>query len=189
MRNTLQHARHAVPVRRPMSRPLDYSNIRDRHVGARRLNKLANFLETVDGEKNWAYKDWCRVRNGAGVSVEDIAAAGRPICGTQACAMGWATAIPAFRDKTKGPGLRLVMGRFFSYISDRWTTKDTVETDPDSGRRINASLAAAMRTFALNSKEAVYIFGGKVTHLHEGEECKRLVIAAIRAQAQEMAAE
>lgn len=58
-----------------------------RHVGNRRLLKLAAYLATIPGRRfdywKWVGQDW----------------KGKPdlSCGTRACALGWATTMPEFR--------------------------------------------------------------------------------------------
>lgn len=73
-------------------------------MNKRRLLKLAEFLETANipikfdmaaGELGYA----------------ESAKAGRPECGTAACALGWATAIPSFRRA----GLRFDMDGYTSW--------------------------------------------------------------------------
>lgn len=91
-------------------------------TGKRRLLKLADFLETADlpGEFNLETmaQDW---------------RAGQPQCGTQACALGWATTIPSFRKAglslnrigglrlkgSRGHGWGAVAARFFWHLPRR----------------------------------------------------------------------
>jgi len=56
-------------------------------TGKRRLLKLADFLETAELPGKFNLQ-----------TLSDEQKGGRPACGTQACALGWATTIPAFRD-------------------------------------------------------------------------------------------
>lgn len=71
-------------------------------VGNRRLLKLADFLRTIPSERFY-YGAW---------SVSDVGpeewkkGEKKLTCGTAACALGWATAIPTF----KRAGLKLVPG-------------------------------------------------------------------------------
>lgn len=63
-------------------------------VYAKRLLKLADFLEALDPE-DFDYSTWCNARW-----------TGEPSCGTTACALGWATAMPCFRRL----GARMISG-------------------------------------------------------------------------------
>lgn len=55
-----------------------------KRTGSKRLLKLADFLETEVNPLRFDMGDW-----GAGNEK------GKPACGTSACALGWASAIPA----------------------------------------------------------------------------------------------
>lgn len=110
-------------------------------VGNRRLLKLAKFLEKLPEERFfyglWVGDDW----------------AGKPdlSCGTTACAMGWATAIPEFRE------LGLRMRRFKTdtggFVALRGARFDEYEDD-----FFDLTAAAAERVFGLDYDETNCLF-------------------------------
>lgn len=71
-------------------------------TGSRRLLKLAEFLETKVPRKQFSMHKWVSHHGESGIPLnEDVGD-----CGTAACAMGWATAIPSFQRA----GLHLARG-------------------------------------------------------------------------------
>lgn len=105
-----------------------------RRVGMRRLLKLATFLEKLPRRRfdygSWAGTDW--------KGSSDLS------CGTTACALGWATTIPAFRRL----GLKLV-----------WADDGPDEYPyPRPVCHQHYSEEAATKVFNLNSEEARFLF-------------------------------
>lgn len=104
------------------------------YIYKRRLLKLADFLDQLPEERfyyaRWVGSDW---EGKANLS-----------CGTTACALGWATTIPAFRRL----GLRL--------IKDPWS--GTIVTMKYYDYINNASADAANVIFGLSRVEFEYLF-------------------------------
>lgn len=100
-------------------------------VGNRRLLKLADFLEKLPKERfnfsSWVGDDW--------EGAKDLS------CGTTACALGWATAMPEFHRL----GLKL--------DSEGW---------PRYNREVGAD--AAKSIFAIDSEEAEFLFTPRKRH-------------------------
>ena len=100
--------------------------------GNERLLELAEFLEALPPKRfdynEWAGTDW--------KGAQDLS------CGTTACALGWATAIPKFRK------LGLVLMRYTVEGLPFPLDKVTDETGTDAAKRI----------FALTRQEAEYLF-------------------------------
>lgn len=107
-------------------------------TGDKRLLVLAAFLRTLKRERfnysEWVGSDW--------QGASDLS------CGTQACALGWATTIPAFRRL----GLRLYryegigVGQVGLFETGR---SKAYESDP---------FGAAEQVFGLSTGEALYVF-------------------------------
>lgn len=116
----------------------------------RRLLKLAAFLRTIPRRRfnynRWVGDDW----------------AGKPdlSCGTEACALGWAATIPAFRKL----GLRLDMEQLTFYRQGR-VVLGTIR----KGRRVIEGTEAAERVFGLTHQEATYLFVPYTTLENQGE--------------------
>lgn len=98
-------------------------------TGKRRLLKLADFLENMPRNKAFDMS----------VIASNIDA-GQPACGSSACAIGWATAIPSFRRA----GLRL---------NQRGRVRH------GNKRCGGAYTAAAKSFFSLDFGEATHLFG------------------------------
>lgn len=103
-------------------------------VGNRRLLKLAAFLEALP-KHLFNYCWFCNSWNVTNLSPEKATA-----CGTTACALGWATAIPSFRKL----GLKLLRG-------------SVVITPPDSDYQ-KAGAVAAAHVFHMPNDEACDMF-------------------------------
>ncbi len=80
-------------------------------TGKRRLLKLADFLAKLPRSSAKAFDM---------STLSEVPKDGRPACGTSACALGWATAVPSFRKAglhlTRGGGVRLKGTRTKWYI-------------------------------------------------------------------------
>lgn len=113
---------------------------------ARRLLVLAEFLEKLPPERfnfsTWVGDDW---KGAADLS-----------CGTVACALGWATAIPEFA----AAGLHLE-----TVILDKGTEDETRETWPVCGEE--ESETAACAPFLLTWEEADFLFHSHVRDPHD----------------------
>jgi hypothetical protein len=113
-------------------------------TSARRLLKLADFLETQVPEDKFNFHEWV-----------DYDWQGKPdlSCGTSACALGWATTIPEFRKL----GLRLVRSRvtnaYVNFKSNHPLFFDDHAVDPHG-----TSFYAAQRLFGLTNEEAEVLF-------------------------------
>ena len=100
-------------------------------VGNRRLLKLADLLDALPDER-FQFHHW----------VDEDTYKGKPdlSCGTTACALGWATTIPAFRKlglrlRSNGPGVSpspCMVGDAIGYSRNRYgTTVDHVDRAAD----------------------------------------------------------
>lgn len=107
-------------------------------VGSNRLLRLAAFLRTVP-RKQFDYCVWGESQTGEKVKAEIG-------CGTKACALGWATAIPTFRKI----GLKLVESTYEPNIG-------YVELHTKDGRILDDFDAASV-LFGINTDEAVALF-------------------------------
>lgn len=116
-------------------------------VHARRLLKLADFLETVPPERlnmsSWVGRDW---QGDQGLS-----------CGTTACALGWAATMPEFRRL----GLRLRAapaddGGYGGHTSERWYY---VGLERDRASVESRPKRAAMKIFGLDEDAFWRLFG------------------------------
>ena len=115
-----------------------------------RLLKLADFLDTVPPEK-FDFDVWCnggRGEVGGRVEVPDL-----NVCGTTACALGWATAIPEFQKL----GIKLDM------CSSQFPCVTTLS---DSRKRDSWSnaLAAARDVFGLGAEDVSELFTSEGYH-------------------------
>lgn len=99
------------------------------YIYKRRLLALAAFLESLPPER-FDYGTWADDRKKGS------------LCGTTACALGWACSMPAFRRQ----GLRLV---WYGVFGDAYPS-DTVTGESGTG--------AACRVFGLSDAEAAYLF-------------------------------
>lgn len=103
----------------------------------RRLLKLAKFLERLPKKRfdfgQWVGDDW--------KGKKDLS------CGTTACALGWATAIPSFRKA----GLRLKSYGFTSYPRGGYVTLKGHDNSLSSEE-------AAAQVFGITENEATYLF-------------------------------
>lgn len=122
-------------------------------TGKRRLLKLADFLEKLPPRK-FAMRTWATA-----------AKEGRPSCGTAACALGWATAIPAFYKA--GLYLHPTPERLFH------------QYEPRIGRRRQISAGAFF--FKLSRKQALELFAPADTERLSGKHGQKVVIKRIRA--------
>ena len=108
-------------------------NKRQIATGNERLLKLADFLEQLP-PKRFKYDEWVG---------EDWKGAKDLSCGTTGCALGWATTMPRFRRM----GLVLSTKSIFG--------AEAVPFDTKTGE---AGAEASLRIFALNRREADYLF-------------------------------
>ncbi len=112
------------------------------YIYKRRLLKLADFLDTVPEERfnfrKWVNNDWG--------GKADLS------CGTQACALGWATTIPSFRKL----GLRLIKNPIHDSIFKFVPGLKDFEYDND--RLLGPSQDACWKIFGLSSYEHDILF-------------------------------
>lgn len=112
--------------------------------GNARLLRLAEFLDTLPPER-WNYEVWVDTERWEG--KPDLS------CGTQACALGWACAMPEFQEL----GVRLLK------TTNSWG--DEVARFLVDGYEDAGPLAAAKRLFGLNSAEVDRLFIDTPSHL------------------------
>ena len=99
-----------TPKKTPILRPA-----KTRRTTRARLLRLAAFLETVPNRRFYMYSWFDDIK--AGGVVCDLPPPTKTRCGTSACALGWATSIPAFRRAGltvrmyKGDMIRPLFGR------------------------------------------------------------------------------
>jgi hypothetical protein len=128
-----------------------------RLVGQRRLFVLADFLDTVP-EKDFDFSIW------ADTQEKHLT----PGCGTAACAMGWATAIPSFRRA----GLHLENDK-----------TDCMTVPVFRGER---GVFAAIGMFGLTRPEARYLFTACGSNNLTHDATPKKVAAHIRRFAKQM---
>lgn len=106
-------------------------------MNAERLLKLASFLETVP-EKGFKFVQWFR---GDTCDITD--------CGTIGCGLGWATAVPEFRDL----GLKIFK------VSDGWKSGyPAIRPAEDITGQWVATCEATREIFGLTEDETEYLF-------------------------------
>lgn len=105
------------------------------HVYKQRLLSLADFLQKLP-KKRFNYNHWVG---------EDWGGKADLSCGTTACALGWATTMPAFRRL----GLRLVNNEALGF---------GVVTMKGSNFDDDSSTDAAHQVFGLDNREFEYLF-------------------------------
>ena len=127
----------------------------------KRLEKLADFLETIPPEKFdmqvWMKVSFTALSNLHKSEVYDdlvLEPVDANVCGTAGCALGWATTIPSFRKA----GLRL-----FNKVKKDGNTLTswgcTVRlVDPKTGQFIATTYEAAAIFFGLTDDEATDLF-------------------------------
>lgn len=130
-------------------------------VGIARLNKLLDLFENFDEKVNGKFdlSIWARELDND-----------KPKCGTAACALGWATAIPSFRKA----GFRLVKDDFFSRENDHVNLK----WKPAYKDIEDLPFTAAAYFFGITIKDADDAFdsdGSKVTRKQMISRLKKLI--------------
>lgn len=115
---------------------------RDIRIGNRRLLKLASFLKKLPRER-FDYSCWVRTNW-----------KGKPdfSCGTKACAMGWATTIPAFRR----------LGLYMYYLGE--DAGGRIRLKRKGQRDIYGGFDSAGALFHLNNDDAVFLFSATTTN-------------------------
>lgn len=122
-------------------------------VHAERLLMLANFLEKEVKEDRFNFNTWSSSAglrdyiNEAVTAKSEFIPVPEGACGTTACALGWATTIPAFRDL----GLRLFVNRW----GEVWPGMVDDKTDDSTWTNI---INACNRLFGLTPDETNYLF-------------------------------
>lgn len=106
-------------------------------IYSQRLAQLADFLDNLPDDRfyygTWAGSNWS--------GTEDLS------CGSTACALGWATTIPEFREL----GLRMIKAGSAATIM--------LEGDMDSARSYwSKTLIACKKVFGLDNLEVEYLF-------------------------------
>lgn len=109
-----------------------------------RLEKLYTFLGTVKPTKFY-FGNWAST-NGDPDTKLDV-----NVCGTTACALGWAGSMPEFRKR----GLKLVWDK-------EWQEGEVWFTDSDGDRAYGEDAGA--KFFGLTDKEAWYLFIPDTVH-------------------------
>lgn len=115
-------------------------------MNKKRLQILRDCLKTEVKPKLFNMSQWA-------IEIEK----GRPACGTSACALGWATAIPAFAKA----GLRLTQTR----DSDKYVTIRGMrhrDRGYDENPTYRRSIRTAERFFDITTKQAEYLFAEDV---------------------------
>ncbi len=116
-------------------------------MNKRRLNTLKNFLMNKVNPDRFVMEEWAgEIKNG------------KPACGTSACALGWATAIPSFNKN----GLRMAKLRKYDkrniYVTIKGMRNNYVEETIRPNVSLHRSLKAAMKFFDITHTEASHIF-------------------------------
>jgi hypothetical protein len=132
-------------------------------VQAARLLKLADFLATLPNRR-FCFVSWVGDSPGPGGEVPKLGAAG---CGTTACAMGWATAIPAFRRlglglaAWKGTPEEPCLSPFVYVTLKKWGEPENLY------QALDRSFDVAISVFGLTVPEARMLFS-------PGEDCEKM---------------
>lgn len=116
-----------------------------------RLKRLAKFLEKVPAEQ-FDMNYWGKVENGDLGKGKRLCLK-RNLCGTSACALGWATQIPSF----KAAGLKLVITEVVSGVNENEEEIFENFAEVRFGK-YQYSMQAAREFFEIGQLESHYLF-------------------------------